>query len=159
MRLFKSALVVLFAAPVLSACTDRGVDPIKVQADVAIAQAQGDEKIARAQEALDRARVVVGSAPTNADSVRPTTGTPPTGVDAPGTTMVDIDPARKLAYAQFDLDKAKAEKAYNIALARCGDRAGDANRVCRDSAKAAYEAAENVAKSKISTHLYRKDEP
>ena len=139
---------IFVSALMLQACTKQGVDPAKVQADVAKAQAQGEEKIAAAQAKLDRIRNEMNSAPQTPESSTPTTGTPPTSVEAPGSTALAVDPAQRLADAQFDVDKAKAEQTYNAAIARCEDRVDDANKACRDLAKASYDSAVDQAKSK-----------
>jgi hypothetical protein len=83
----------------------------------------------------------------NPNSDGATTGTPPASVDAPGT-MIAIDPAKRLADAQFDVDKATLEQTYNVALARCEDRVGDANKGCRGLAKSLYDSALDQAKLK-----------
>jgi len=145
-------VIAIFASAVaLQACTKQGVDPAKVQADVAKAQAEGQEKIAAAQAKVDRLKNELNSVPAAPGSPAPTTGTPPSGVDAPGTTAIAIDPAQRLADAQFDLDKAKAEQSYNVAIARCEDRVDDANKACRDLAKSLYDSAIDQAKAKTKT--------
>ncbi len=151
MQSMKPAIVALAAALALQGCAKQGEDPAKVKADVAKAQAEGNEKIAAAQEVLERARSVANAAPVNPDDAGATTGTPPASVDAPGTTMVAIDPAKRLADAQSEVEKAKAEQIYNVSLARCEDRVGDANKACRDLAKSIYDSAVDAAKSKAQT--------
>ena len=86
------AIAILASAVALQACTKQGVDPAKVQADVAKAQAEGQEKVAAAQAKFDRLKNELNSAATPT----PTTGTPPSGVDAPGTTAIAVDPAQRL---------------------------------------------------------------
>lgn len=148
MQSLKIAITILTATVAVQGCSEQGADPAKVRADVAKAQAEGDEKIATAQEALERARTAANAAPMNPDSNSATTGTPSTGVDAPGTTTAAIDPAKRVAGAEYDVEKAKAEQTYNVALARCEDRVGDANKSCRDLAKSLYDSALDAAKSK-----------
>lgn len=141
-------MAILASALVLHACAKQGVDLAKVHADIAKAQAEGEEKVAAAQAKFDRIKNEMNSAPAAPDSSSPTTGTPPTSVDAPGSVTIALDPARRLADAQFDLDKAKAEQTYNVAVARCEDRVDDANKACRDLAKTLYESAIDQARSK-----------
>ena len=141
-------IAILASTVALQACTKQGVDPAKVQADVAKAQAEGQEKVAAAQAKFDRLKNELNSAPA---TPTPTTGTPPSGVDAPGTTAIAVDPAQRLADAQFDLDKAKAEQSYNVAIARCEDRVDEANKACRDLAKSSYDSAIDQAKAKTKT--------
>lgn len=145
----KSAIVILASALALSACSKQGADPAKVQADVAKAQADGEQKVADAQAKLERIRNDMNNnASAPADTRTPTTGTPPTSVEAPGSTALPVDPAQRLADAQFSVDKAKAEQAYNVAVARCEDRVDEANKACRELAKSQYDAAMAQAKSK-----------
>jgi hypothetical protein len=149
METIRPILVVLAGMLALTACAKQGADPAKVQADVTKAQAEGQEKIAVAQEKFERANMQANAAPANPDAGGIATPAPPVSVDAPpSTTLVAADRAARLADAQFDLDKAKAEQAYNVALARCEDRVGDANKACRDLAKSTYDSAIDSAKAK-----------
>jgi len=144
----KWVIAILAATLALQACMKQGADPAKVQADVAKAQADGEKKIADAQAKLDRIRGEMNNSPESPNAGSPTTGTPPSSPDAPGSTALATDPARRVADAQLDVDKAKAEQAYNVAVARCEDRVDDANKACRDLAKASYDSAIAQAKSK-----------
>ena len=149
MKSIRPMLIVFAGALALTACAKQGADPAKVQADVTKAQTEGQEKIAVAQEKFERAKMEANATPVNADAGGTATPAPPVSVDAPpSTALVTTDPAARLADAQFDLDKAKAEQAYNVALARCEDRVGDANKACRDLAKSTYDSAVDSAKAK-----------
>ena len=148
MQSIKFVIAAAIMALATQGCSEQGADPATVRADVAKAQAQGDEKIATAQEALEHVKVIANATPVNPDSNSATTSAPLANADTPGAAMTAVDPAKRLADAQYDVEKAKAEQTYNVALARCENRVGDANKACRDLAKSLYDSALDAAKSK-----------
>ena len=118
MQSMKPAILALAAALALQGCAKQGEDPAKVKADVAKAQAEGNEKIAAAQEVLERARSVANAAPVNPDDAGATTGTPPASVDAPGTTMVAIVLSAETRMRAALVSKRKSE-VFGHTLSHC----------------------------------------
>ena len=128
--------LVLTAACVLAACGVQGNSPAQVQADIAKAQADGQKKIADAEAKLAEIRQEASNAPTDATA---------------GTVREATSPAAsravRIADAEYDLAKAKAQQIYDVALARCEDRSGYMYSACKNQAKSGYDLAMAAAKS------------
>gem|GEM_PF-7025374 len=58
------------------------------------------------------------------------------------------DAAADIANAQYGVDKAKATAAYNVSAAQCEAQTGDAEKACKDKAKATYDAEVTAAENK-----------
>ena len=139
-KLYVLVISAALAAASLSGC-NRGPDPAKVREDVAKAQADGQKKIADAQAKLEKAQ-----AEARKDAV---TDPNAAGTATPGAAPAPASgDAKKIADAQYDLDKARAEAAYDVAKAQCESQSGDAEKSCKDSAKAQYDSAVAAAKQK-----------
>ncbi|MGA9335410.1 MAG: hypothetical protein WBV39_14120 [Rudaea sp.] len=145
-------VTLIFATLLLQACNQQEDTAAKVQADVAKAQADGQKQIIDAQAKLDQ---VV--AQNNKDLVGVKADAQQDAANSPGTVApaVDADIAKarndaqiKVADAQYDVDKAKAAAAEQVAEARCGALVGDPKKACMSSAKASYESATAMAKAK-----------
>ena len=108
---------------VLGGC-NRAEDPGKVQADVAKVQADGDKKVADAQSKVNKVL-----------AENPNASTDPKDRDR----YVD---------AVYDLDKTKAQAAYDVAVERCKTRSGDDQKNCKDQAKVDYDRSVTAAQTK-----------
>lgn len=160
---------VLAAAFALNGCG--GADPAQVQADIDKAQAAGQKMVADAQAKLDRvaaenrkdvvdAQADVNLAAAHADAARPETApiaTPAAPVAKAGAKVADArsDARKKSLDAQYDLDKARAEANYNVAVAHCGSQRGLAEKACKETAKAVYDGNLASAKARKATGLQR----
>jgi hypothetical protein len=145
-------VALVFTTGLLQGCNQQTDTAGKVQADVAKAEADGQKQIIDAQAKLDQVvaqnnKNLVG---VQADAQKDAANNPGAPAQAAGA---DIAKARneaeiKVADAQYDVDKAKAAAAKQVAEARCQALVGDANKECTSRAKADYESATATAKSK-----------
>lgn len=131
-RILLSMTVLAFAA-----CGPHGNTPAQVQADAAKAQADGQKKVDDANAELARVQQENSTAPAN--PAAPNTMTEPT---APA------DRAKKIADAEYDVAKAKAQQTYDVAVARCGNRTGDDLKACKELAKSNFDRSMAEAKSR-----------
>jgi len=148
---------VMGSALALQAC-NQGPDPAKVQADVTKAQADGQKKIADAQADLDKvvAKNNKAMVDTQADAQKDANSANATPADqnkAAADASSDMakqraDAAKDMADAQYNVDKAKATAAYDVRVAECEGQTGDANKQCKDTAKATYDASVTAADNK-----------
>jgi hypothetical protein len=141
----------LISCAALQACT-QAPDLAKVQADVAKAQADGQKMIVDAQANLDKVNAQNNKDVVNAQVDHPNdamaaapAGNPP---EPTATEKARHDASDKVADAQYDVDKAKGEAAYNVQVAQCGAQMGDALKACKETAKASYDSALSNAKAK-----------
>ena len=152
-------VTLIFTAVFLQGCNQQAdtapkaqVDATKVQADIAKAEADGQKKIVDAQAKLDQVvaqnnKDLVGA---QTDAQKDATKNP--NAPAPEASA-DVVKARnaaenKVADAQYDVDKAKAEAARQVAEAHCKTQIGAANDACMANAKAGYESTVAAAKAK-----------
>jgi len=160
----------------LQACNNSAADPAKVAAEVQKAEAEGEKKIVEAQAKLEKvaaenkkdivvaradARIdaVDDAATKSADTARfeagKTDAKQPEAIEpaAPpadeNVTKTRVAAMGKVADAQFGVDKAKAEAAYGVTLARCkGQSSESMQEVCRDGAQKTLSSAVASAKAR-----------
>lgn len=135
----------------LQGCNQQ-VDLAKVQADVTKAQAAGEKLVVDSQAKLDQMvaatnKDIVGSyadapkeADTNPNASSPAANDAVAKARQHATIMV--------ADTQLEVDKAKAEGPYNVAVAQCDSQLDDANKMCESQAKATYDQAVATAMAK-----------
>lgn len=139
----------VLATALLQGCNQQTDNAAKVQADIAKAEADGQKQIIDAQAKLDQVvaqnnKTLVG---VRADAQKDAADKPAEAADA------DIVKARseaeiKVADAQYEVDKAKAAAARQVAEARCEALALDAKNDCMSRAKTDYASATATAKAK-----------
>ncbi|MEO8802311.1 MAG: hypothetical protein ABI304_13155 [Rudaea sp.] len=135
----------------LQGCTEQ-VDPAKIQADVTKAQADGQKLIVDAQAKLDQVvaannKDIVGSQADAQRAAATDPSAPPPAADE-AVAKARQHAAVMVADAQLEVDKAKAEAPYNVAVAQCGSQLSDAKKTCESQAKATYDLAVAAAKTK-----------
>jgi hypothetical protein len=147
----QSLIAVVFVAMLLQGCSQQ-VDTAKVQADVTKAEADGQKKIIDAQAQLDQVvaqnnKDLIGM---QADARKDAANDPNAPAAAASADMAKAraNAEAKVADAQYNVDRAKAEAAEKVGETRCELQVGDANKACLASAKASYDSAEAMAKSK-----------
>jgi hypothetical protein len=143
-------IVALVATALLLACS-QNIGPVKVQRDVTKAQADGEKTVMDAQAYLDLVNSQYNSDVVNA-RVRARAHDPRNASTA-ATNNADArrlrtEAKRKMADAQYGVDKAKAEASYNVAKAQCEAHAGAVSNSCRDDATASYDSEMASAKSR-----------
>ena len=135
----------------LQGCNQQ-VDLAKVQADVTKAQAAGVKLVVDSQAKLDQ--MVTAS---NKDIVGSQAGAPKDAETNPNASSSAADDAVAkarqhstimIADAQLEVDKAKAQGPYNVAVAQCESQLDDANKTCESHAKATYDQAVAAATAK-----------
>lgn len=160
----------------LQACNNNAADPAKVEAEVQKAQAEGEKKIVEAQAKLEQVTaenkkdVVVAQADARIDAVNDAAAKPDVTkkadakkADAKQAEAIEpVAPAadenvakarvtamQKIADAQYNVDKAKAEATYGVTLARCkGQSSESMQTVCRDGAQKTLASAVASAKAR-----------
>jgi hypothetical protein len=125
------SVFVAVTAITVGAC-DRAPDPAKVSENVARAQAAGQKRVADAQQRLDQVTRDIAAVPAS-----------DTAASRENAAAND-----KIADARYGVDKAQAEANYDVARAQCGGQAGEAQKTCEDSARAAYDSSLAAAKAK-----------
>lgn len=140
----------------LQGCTQQ-VDLAKVQANVTKAQADGQKLIVDAQANLDQVvaannKDIVG---VQADAQREADTSPDADASAANEAITKArqHAATLVADAQLEVDKAKAQAPYNVAVAQCESQLGDAKKTCELHAKATYDLAVAEAKAKHDAAL------
>jgi len=122
---------------IVSAQADARVDAAKAADNAAPAASAADAKTAKTPGAR-----AVAAKP--ADAAAPT---PP--VNDENVAKTRIAALGKVADAQYDVEKAKAEAAYDVTMARCdGQTSDNMQAVCRDGAKATLDKAVATAKAR-----------
>lgn len=155
----KNLLAMVVATMLLQACSQQ-VDTAKVQADVAKAEAAGQKKIVDAQAKLDQVvaqnnKDLVG---VQSDAQKAAANDPNASTTAASAYIAKArtNSEIKVAGAQYDVDKAKAEAVEMVAETRCGLQVDDANKACVSAAKANYDSALAEAKAKSdAAHVAR----
>lgn len=145
---FQKRTLSLLAALVFAACHTQGNSPERIQADVTKAETEGQAKIADAEAKLAKVRQEASDAPVDANTDR----------NEKTPTAPPLTRAQKIADAEYEVEKAKAQQTYDVALARCGDRVGYAYRACKDQAASDFNAAMASAKAK-NDEAHRPDVP
>lgn len=136
---------------VLQGCNQQ-VDPAKVQADVTKAQADSQKLVVDAQAKLDQVvaannkDIVVSQADAQRDAATNPNVAPAAADEA--VVKARQHAAILVADAQLEVDKAKAEGPYNVAVAQCESQLDDAKKTCESQAKATYDQAVAAAKAK-----------
>jgi hypothetical protein len=148
----KILVALVFVAVSLQGCNQQTDTAGKVQADVAKAEADGQKKIIDAQAKLDQVvaqnnKDLVG---VQADAQKDAANDPnaPAPAAAADTAKARSNAEIKVADGQYDVDKAKAEAARQVAEARCQALVGDAIKQCVSSAKNDYDSAVAAAKAR-----------
>jgi hypothetical protein len=142
-----NVLLSVAIATALQGC-ERGPNLAKVQANVLRAQVEGQKMVVDAQANLDKLNaqntsdMVDAQIDTHGELANTSA---PVGDDAGKVRLAAGD---KVADAQYDVEKAKAEAGYNIASAQCGAQVGDIGKACKETAKASYDFAIATAKTK-----------
>jgi hypothetical protein len=122
---------------IVTAQADARLDAAKAADNAAPPPAPADTKTAKTPAA-------------RAAAAKPADVTPP----APPANDENVSKARvaavgKVADAQYDVEKAKAEAAYSVTMARCdGQTSDNMQAVCRDGAKAVLDKAVATAKAR-----------
>lgn len=170
-------VAVCVAAFGLQACNNNAADPAKVEAEVQKAQAEGEKKIVEAQAKLEQVAaenkkdVVVAQADARIDAANDAATKPdatakkgdakkteakkPEAIE-PAAPVADDNVAKariaameKVADAQYNVDKAKAEATYGVTLAHCkGQSSENMQAVCRDGAQKTLASAVASAKAR-----------
>jgi len=154
-----SFVAVLAGAALLGAC-NQNPDPAKIQADVTKAQAAGQKNIADAQANLDKVNAQNTKDMVNAqvDARAPAADNQPTNPSAAqDMSNAHTQANGKTADAQYDLDKARAKAAEEVAEAKCEAQTGSAEDACNAAAKSQYDAAVAQAKS-INDAAHKRDQ-
>lgn len=145
-------VAITFAIALLQGCNQEAETAAKVQADIAKAEADGQKKIIDAQAKLDQVvaqnnKTLVG---VRADAQKDAADKPAAPAEAADADIVKArsEAEIKVADAQYEVDKAKAAAARQVAEARCEALALDAKNDCMSRAKTDYASATATAKAK-----------
>jgi hypothetical protein len=149
-------LAALAVAALLQACS-QNIGPVKAQRNVTNAQADGEKEVVDAQ-----ANLALVNAQNNKDVVSArlwARAHDPRNASTAATNNADArrsraEAKRKIADAQFDVDKAKAQASDKVAIAQCEARADAGANSCKDDATANFDSEMVTAKAqKAAAHL------
>lgn len=147
--------LVLLASAVLQQACSQNIGPLKIREDVSKAQAAGEKMVSDAQAYLNLVTAQNNSDVVNARLRARTIREMPQAL--PPTTPRQVVRAlkhSKIADAQYEIDKARAQARYEAARAQCEEPAAAAANSCRDDTKANYDSATIVAEvRKYAAHL------
>jgi len=141
-------IAAIAATALLLACS-QSIGPFKVQRDVTKTPADSENRIVDAQAYLDLMNSQYNNDIVNA-RVR-ARAQDPRNASTAATNNADArssrtEASRKIAAAQYGVDRATAEASYNVAKAQCAVHAGAAFTSCRDDATANYDSEMRAAK-------------
>jgi len=121
---------------IVSAQADAQVDAAKAADNAAPVPAPADAKTAK-------------TAAARAPAAKPDVDAAPPPVNDESVAKARVAAQAKVADAQYGVEKAKAEAAYDVTMARCdGQTSDDMQAVCRGGAKAALDKAVATAKAR-----------
>jgi hypothetical protein len=148
-------IAALAVTALLLACS-QSMGPFKVQRDVTKAQADSEKRVADAQAYLDLVNSQYNSdiinARVHARAHDPRNASTAATNNAEARRL-RAEAKRKIADAQYGVDKARAEASYAVAKAQCGQHAGVASNTCTHDATANYNSELASAKSRKDTVL------
>ncbi len=149
-----SLFAALAATALLQACSQSsGPDQTKVQGNVAKAQADGQKIVVDAQAKLEQVNAQNNKDMVNTQVDAHADDASKAKAAAAASNDNDVAKARieangKVDDARYEVEKAKAEAANNVAQAQCAAQTGAAEKSCKDKAKETYDSAVATAKSR-----------
>jgi hypothetical protein len=139
----------LLASALLQQACSQNMGPLKFQDDVAKVQAAGEKMVAEAQANLDLVYAQNNSEIVNARlhaRAHDPRNASSASTNNAAARQLRAEAMQKIADAQYEVDKARAQARYNVAKAQCDAHATLAPKSCTDEATSSYGSAMAAAR-------------